>query len=146
MAIPERVPGLQACVLVDGNALPEYDHEEIEPTKPGPIGEHQAVRTVSKYIEAVSGKEFGIRISLNTPFKLNCPTLTVRIQIDGKWVGGTYIRKASHPASYRGANVISRVDKDVAGARAAAPDHPRMHFLKPFKFSAINTSKSFVCS
>ncbi|KUJ24190.1 uncharacterized protein LY89DRAFT_727226 [Mollisia scopiformis] len=48
MAILEGVPGVEVCILVDGNALPKY-HDEDE------TAEH-AIKLVSNFVEAISDK------------------------------------------------------------------------------------------
>ncbi|PVH81477.1 hypothetical protein DL98DRAFT_169347 [Cadophora sp. DSE1049] len=65
MAIFDLYPGLEVNVTIDGVALPEYDDDEEEALKPGPVGAYQASRTVTKYIESVSDKELAIEIKLN---------------------------------------------------------------------------------
>ncbi|KAF2651343.1 hypothetical protein K491DRAFT_719903 [Lophiostoma macrostomum CBS 122681] len=75
MAILSDVPGLRVEVHVAGSALKEYDDDETPPPK-----------TVTKYIEAVSGAEFVIKYFFDRPF----PTtygVEAQIYVDGKRVG-----------------------------------------------------------
>jgi hypothetical protein len=55
MAILDAVPALEFQILVDGQPLPEYENEE----------EPQDEDTVTKYIEAQSGKEFASKYKFN---------------------------------------------------------------------------------
>jgi hypothetical protein len=56
MAIFPDVPGLQAEVVVDGEPLAEYDDDDDNNADSG---------TITKYIEALSNKEFALRYTLN---------------------------------------------------------------------------------
>jgi hypothetical protein len=70
MAICDDHPGLRAEIVVDGQALKEYDDEEAAPN------------TITKYIEASSGKCFAMKMSFDPPF----PTrygVEVRVSVDG---------------------------------------------------------------
>ena len=70
MAIVQGVPGLQAEVIVDGQSLLEYDGDDAEPD------------TSTKYIEAISDKEFGLRITFKQPFP-DHHSVELRVSIDG---------------------------------------------------------------
>jgi hypothetical protein len=70
MAIFNNVPGLEAEVVVDGEPLHEYEDDDAEPD------------TMTKYIEALSDKEFALRFI----FKMDTPVdhgVQVRMDIDG---------------------------------------------------------------
>jgi hypothetical protein len=73
MAIFHNVPGLKAEVLVDGEPLPEYDDDDDDDNaEPG---------TVTKYIEAISDKEFILEYALG----MDVPTnhgVEVRTEVD----------------------------------------------------------------
>jgi hypothetical protein len=70
MAICDDYPGLKVEVLVDSRPLTEYDDDEATP------------RTISKYIEGRSGKEFALRITFAHPFPTKYGVET-RVSIDG---------------------------------------------------------------
>lgn len=70
MAICDDHPGLRAEILVDGQPLQEYDDEEGAPD------------TISKYVEATSGKEFAVRVIFCQPFTTQ-HGVQVRLSVDG---------------------------------------------------------------
>lgn len=80
----EELPGVEISVFVDGQALPEYcDHARNEQ-------EH----TQTRYIEAVSGKEFQIHITVPEGFEHIGDCLIFEIYVDGKWTASPVSRKS----------------------------------------------------
>ncbi|KAH9207285.1 hypothetical protein DL95DRAFT_396184 [Leptodontidium sp. 2 PMI_412] len=129
MAILDRVPGLEVTVHVDGQQAQEYDDDEGEPAVLGAVGWYQAARTVRKYVESISDKEFLVQLSLDRSFKFDCPTLSCELSIDGKIVRSPVIYR-KHQDSFT---------LDIDGIKTSAGDGKRA-LLKPFKFSKIETS------
>ncbi|KAH7319175.1 hypothetical protein BKA65DRAFT_409663 [Rhexocercosporidium sp. MPI-PUGE-AT-0058] len=129
MAILERVEGLEVTVHIDGQPAQEYDDDEGEQVVPGAVGWYQAARTIRKYVESISDKEFLVQLSLDKSFKFDCPTLRCDLSIDGKVVRTPLIYQ-NHQDSF-----TLRIDgiKTLAGDEKTA-------LLKPFKFSKIETS------
>lgn len=141
MAILDSIPGLDVSVCVDGAPLQEYDDdEELVSEKPGAIGEYQKARTVLKYVEAVSNAEFTVHITLGTSFNMDCPTLSNPISVDGKFAIEPCVRKQSYASSIHGNRVMTPVVRIVDGVHVAAPGKKDQQFIKPFKFSHIDTS------
>lgn len=88
MAVLDKLPGLEFYFEVNGERLEEYDDEEEVEIKPGPVGEYQSSRTVTKYIEAVTGAAFGIKCHISSGFKMNSPNLCIRVCADGNYIEG----------------------------------------------------------
>ena len=80
MAILPEHPGLEVKICVRGQQLHEYDDDDKD----------AAPNTITKYIEARSGKEFSIVAEYRPPFPDHHDVLA-RVCIDG--VGMTWIRK-----------------------------------------------------
>jgi hypothetical protein len=80
MAILPSRPGIKISIVCNGAALQEYNDDEEEPNN----------NIVSKYIEAISGAEFGIHWKLTPPW----PPYTVLLEyrLDQKYVAGTYCK------------------------------------------------------
>jgi hypothetical protein len=74
MAIFPDVPGLQAEIVVDGEPLPEYDDDDDNDADSG---------TITKYVEALSDKEFALKYTFNmeTPIGYG---VEAKIDVDGK--------------------------------------------------------------
>src|ERR1700712_1287703 len=103
MAVLDDLPGFDVSILVDNTALKEYDDdEEVTSAESGAIGEHQVSKTISKYIEAMSDKDFQIHLKLLEGHQMNCPTYTTIIRIDGQLVHRPIISKVSGKASLSG--------------------------------------------
>jgi hypothetical protein len=143
MAILDSIPGLAVFVCVDGKPLEEYDDDdddegEVEHTQ---VAEYQAARTVSKFVESVSDKEFSICANLETSFVMDCASLLFPINIDGKLCWEGVVAKSSMPLSIRGSRVVSKVTRIAQGVKVAAPGNEEREFLQKFKFAKIDTSK-----
>ena len=93
MVVPDFHPGFKFEVVVDGEPLKEYD-DKNEEVKAREVSEYKASRTVSKYIEAVTGKEFGIRLSVGKPYEMDCSSLSFKVLIDGKVVERQILRSS----------------------------------------------------
>lgn len=142
MAILAALPNLKVSVCVDNKALEEYDDdEEIVSEKPGPIGEYQAAKTVSKYIEALSSKEFTIDISLGAGLEINCSALSFPVYMDGGWVAAPLLDElTTHPKQSRLHGLILPVNRVIRGSYIAAPGKPDEQLLKKFRFQKIESS------
>jgi hypothetical protein len=81
MAVLNGLEGIEVTVCVDGQALREYNDDEVE-AQPGVVGAHQASKTVSKWIEADTGKDFVIKMGVKSPYQMDCPTLSFKVQVD----------------------------------------------------------------
>ncbi|PQE20745.1 hypothetical protein CJF30_00002064 [Rutstroemia sp. NJR-2017a BBW] len=128
MAISHLLPDIEVTVDVDKQPLKEYNDDDIE-VVPGKIGEHQASRTVAKYIEAVSGKEYSINMKVGSGYQRDFPTLGFTITIDGKKVVSWLLTEdRGLPWSKRTKGVESVVDGHG--------------ILKCFQFSGLKTCKS----
>lgn len=141
MAIFDLYPGLEVNITIDGVALPEYDDDEEEPPKPDPVAAYQALRTVTKYIESVSDKEFTIELKLNPGYVMNCGSLTVQVFIDGQRLNSRSIIKRSYPGHFMGDTVVQTLKRAIDGTHVAIPNKPSHQLLKKYKFSKILTCR-----
>jgi hypothetical protein len=138
MAILDLVPGIEVSVCVDGHPLKEYNDDEEVEAQPREAFQHQATRTVSKYVESTTDKEFEIRYSVTRAFKMDCPTLSFRIFVDGARARSCLfevreykeLAKSKRPYTER---TIKGIESSLNGRVV----------VKPFKFSEIKTSTAF---
>lgn len=79
MAILNELPGIEVAICVDDQPLQEHEDEDDHEAAPGPVGAYQASKTVFKYIEAVTDKEFSIKFAVKAGYQFDCPTLGFRI-------------------------------------------------------------------
>lgn len=79
MAVIDKLPGIEVTVICDGRALQEYDCEEheLQPTS--------SKKTVTKYIESQSDKEFKIRVHMG---RVLSPNIQYEVHVDGKYTTG----------------------------------------------------------
>jgi hypothetical protein len=143
MAVLDTLPGVTVSINVDGQPLPEYKDDTEEETLDGPVAEYQTARTVCKYVEAISDKEFCIKMTLDAPFRMDCPSLEFACSIDGHRTHAPLIRKAAHSLRMRGDIVISPIERLHDGVRVEAPGRKDREFIKNFKFAKIETSTFF---
>jgi hypothetical protein len=97
MAVIPDLLGLEITVCVDGTPLTEYEDDEprgqaLSVTREGiPAG-----KSISKYIESETDREFAIDLTISNPFKLDCPSLGFSLLIDGVRVAKTIFRGSHH--------------------------------------------------
>ncbi|KAE9368744.1 hypothetical protein N431DRAFT_494139 [Stipitochalara longipes BDJ] len=133
MAVLEGLEGIEVTVCVDNQALREYDDDEVE-KQSGAIGEYQASKTVSKYIEAVTGKEFTISLAVRAPYKMDCPTLVFQINLDGSKVARPMLRKSQYQYRLGWERVTSGVKHQLDGASKRCS-------IRHFRFAEIQTTE-----
>ncbi|RDI85421.1 hypothetical protein Vi05172_g4764 [Venturia inaequalis] len=121
MAILTSFPGLEVDIVVNGNALREYDtHKDSdEPTEKSD--------SAIKYVEAQPGQEFAIRVRANRQFRYRQHDLTYRVYSDGEFQGSGTICKENY---IRGTmSTREGVKRSVAGRIV----------LRKFQFSTLIT-------
>ncbi|KAK5702231.1 hypothetical protein LTR17_022506 [Elasticomyces elasticus] len=76
------LPGVVVTLVVDSQDLPEYDEDDDD---------NVPLHTCVKYVEAVSGAEFGVAVRFD-PSKLEHPddTVATRVSFDGQSAGTTF--------------------------------------------------------
>lgn len=85
MAVIDVLPGVEVTVDVDGNPLKEYeDRDEEEPEK-----------TITRYVEAQSGKKFSIRVKCSKECKFKGDSITFRFYADGTNADAIVLEKTS---------------------------------------------------
>lgn len=88
MAVIDDIAGLEVEIIVDGEALREYDNvDALE-------DDH---KTVVRYVVAEPGKEFAVRMRSTNAFELGWPLwdLCARLYVDGKRVKGALLDQVS---------------------------------------------------
>lgn len=81
MAVVKTLPGVKITVWSDGKQLKEYR------SKTGPLGD-PINKTVSRFIEATTDKEFSFKIHVSDSYQLDGPNLLFDLYVDGVSVGG----------------------------------------------------------
>ncbi|KAJ4311792.1 hypothetical protein N0V94_007773 [Neodidymelliopsis sp. IMI 364377] len=88
MAILPTSPGIKISIVCNGAILQEYNDDDDEPEP----------ETVTKYIESISGAEFGIRWDITSPW----PPYTILFEyfLDQKKASGKYAKPTffKHPS------------------------------------------------
>jgi hypothetical protein len=133
MAILDKAPGLDVCILVDGVPLQEYPDDEEETVEESDAAKYRASRTVTNYVESASNKEYGIRIKLGTQFRFDYPTLQVYVKVDGKVVRQPIL----HRSDYENMPSLKRI---ISGVPAGELNSEGRQLMKNFKFSEIELS------
>jgi hypothetical protein len=93
MAVLDLVPGLEVTICVDSQPLEEYPDDEYEEVPNGEAEQHKATRTVTRYIESTSEKEFAVHLSAAKGYVMDCDGILWRITIDGKLMDSPIFRK-----------------------------------------------------
>jgi hypothetical protein len=87
MAVTKKNPRLKVWIAVHGVALEEHVDED----------DQRREDSVTKYIEAISGAEYSIKVELQKPWPDS--SILIDIYIDGKWVRGAFIMQKSFVGS-----------------------------------------------
>jgi hypothetical protein len=114
MAVLDGLEGIEVSICVGGQALHEYSDDEVE-VQLGAVSSHQAAVTVSKYIEAVSGKELAIMTTVKSPYKMDSLTLAFHNRVDGKAANKPLLHNPWYKPTDVWENVASGVKHDLGG-------------------------------
>ncbi|KAG9550739.1 hypothetical protein KCU71_g14049, partial [Aureobasidium melanogenum] len=76
MAVLDGLPGVEVTVIVDGEDLHEYWDADMEDEED----------TVTKYIEAVDGAHFAVKIKVTEDATFKGDTLAFKIKVDGSMI------------------------------------------------------------
>jgi hypothetical protein len=134
MAVLNHLEGIEVAICVDGQALHEYNDDGIE-AQAGAVGAHQASKTVSKYIEAATGKEFAIKVTVKSPYKMDYPTLYILYKVDGMEVSNFYLRKTAYEPASGFERVVRGLEHNLGGLSKRCS-------IRHFQFAEIKTSTS----
>ena len=119
--------GIEASVIVDGKALAEYDDEDTLDESPDQTSE------VSKYIEAVSGAEFSISITVPRSYNFVGNAIALEPSIDGVCVHNRLCREA----------ILKNLREDwhmiIAGSRVK---NGEKWYQRSFKFDDIKIGET----
>jgi hypothetical protein len=125
MAIHPDLPGIEVTVCVDGSPLTEYDTENDEITHDDPaVALRKNTCTVTKYVEVVEGKEFGVTMAVNAPYELDCDAISFRLTVDGVFIRAVPMMKCDYKTSWE-RTALGPIVKSEEGGMTKA-----MHFAK----------------
>ena len=119
--------GIEASVIIDGKALAEYDDEDTRDDKSDPTSE------VTKYIEAVSGAEFSINVTMPKSYDFVGNALAFKFSLDGVRVWIWLCREAKLKDLREDWHVT------IAGLQVKNGEE---WYLRPFKFNDIKIGKT----
>jgi hypothetical protein len=135
VAVLDLLPGVEVKVTVDNVPLREYkDNEADSQAEGGVVGRHRAARTVSKYIESVTDKEFCVNLSIKAPYHFDSPSLTFKVSVDGVKVRSMFAPKLSR-------QVLAKSPWELVVDGVPMKDSQGLPIVKRFRFSKINTCK-----
>ncbi|KAH8597435.1 hypothetical protein B0O99DRAFT_684760 [Bisporella sp. PMI_857] len=127
MAIHESLPGVEVTICVDGEALKEYEAENEEAKHEiEAVRLHQAERTVTKFVESVTGKVFCVKIQVHPSCKESLYKLGFETLVDGV--------RAMEPLISRRAYCTSTMEELILGFT-----HRATSTLQRFMFAEIKT-------
>ena len=119
--------GIEASIIIGGKALTEYDDEDTGD------GGSDHTSEVSKYIEAVSGAEFSISITVPKSYKFKANALSFRLILDGVWVKSRFCREATLK------NLRTDWHTTTAGSNVKNDEG---WYLRPFRFDDIKIGET----
>ncbi|KAF2480192.1 hypothetical protein BDY17DRAFT_33815 [Neohortaea acidophila] len=116
MAISDDIPGVDVAIVVNGKPLQEHKDSILV----------EEERTVTRYIEAVSGQSFEVRMTTNRQTRFKGDSLAFTIFMDGKEAESALMSKEACRSR--------RAVRTMKGAEIATG------FVKKFFFSALETA------
>jgi hypothetical protein len=126
MAVLDELPGLEAQIIFNRTPVKEYDDDE----------EGVVDKTVTKYIEAESGAEFGVRLHFHSMFNVSARhSVLVEVYLDGKYGNSIVLRKEKQLA------VRDTVWYDILSATEVEAGR---YFERSFCFSKLNTGQQYL--
>jgi hypothetical protein len=134
MAILDTLPYIKSRIYVDGQPLEKFDDNEDEEHDVGPAAEYRSARTMTKYIESISDKEYAVKLDIDALHQHDSPSLLHRINIDGKQLATNVLSVSKTSKGYgRPRAKISTIDGQKV------QDSVGRGTLRKFKFSKIGT-------
>lgn len=122
MAILDGVPGLEDQILVDGQPLVEYNDEDDS-------GIDSGLKTVSKFVEATSEKQFSIKYMIDRTFPYRTQNILIEVFVDGRRLRGK----------------LPSIEKVMRGTTAIIDAHKfatsNQWFERKFRFSKLSISE-----
>lgn len=120
MTILASRPGIKITVVCNGASLEEYEDDDVD---------EQTDTVASKYIEAVSGAEFGVQWEITAPW----PPYTILFEywLDQKRVGSRYCQ----PVNFRSPS-YTHLEK------GASTTVNGQSYLQKFAFTALTVGRS----
>ncbi|KAI4652232.1 hypothetical protein J4E93_002431 [Alternaria ventricosa] len=91
MAVHPFLPGLAVEIIVNDDPLPGYDDDSDDPASP---------TTVTKYVEATSGVNFAIKVSITKGYPFPVGDIKAEISLDGLVVAHKVILEAEFFGEY----------------------------------------------
>jgi hypothetical protein len=118
MAILRDVAGVKVEIFVGGTPLPEYENQEQD-----------SPNTSAKWIEAVTGTEFAVKISFTDRYRSRHGVRT-QVCLDGKVMCSSvhHAKNLRKPEGHMFEGASSQTDKS--------------NFLQKFKFAELTTGES----
>jgi hypothetical protein len=94
-------------VEVGGVALEEYEDEDTE--------QANTTTSLTKYVEAVSGANFGLKLTIHPGWTMQADFISWYIDLDGKQCGGGLIKSESYDGSRSCTSVLYGVASGAGG-------------------------------
>ncbi|CAD6442056.1 d6c14631-513c-4e42-9fb9-7ed42fb51ab4 [Sclerotinia trifoliorum] len=132
MVVLDKFPNLAVTIQMNGAEVQEYNDDEEVEVGSAPAGDHQALRTVSKYIEAIDGAEFSIKCCASRQFKIDAPNLQIDVSVDGNFSESLLFRQdhIGQPLIIKGPTTF----------HPASNNGPERWALRKFRFSKLDIS------
>ncbi len=118
MVVTDDIPGLEVTVTVNDEALKEY-HE---------TGLDEGERMTTRYIEAVSGQQFAIKMRVDDSFLFKGNCISFHVYVDGQRAHAPFIKKIT-----RTHGRISEGQNTNHGTK-----------VKRYRFASLETGKEYL--
>jgi hypothetical protein len=135
MAIYSKLPGITITVRVNGKDLKEYPApNELPECERKRVQLHLKEVTSTHYIGVNSGDTFEIYLSVEAPYKMDCPILGFRVFVDGDWIQEPILSREVYEKDGKWSDLVSGPAVEVDGKLA----------YRSMVFKAVAVSKSFL--
>jgi len=147
MAVLATLPGIEVDILINGKLSQTYPNlDEIQVEHPDPlVAEHQAARTVARWVESVTDQNFSVRLRVGPPAgfkqdskkKMQYTKIGFHVFVDGVKVASAWCPRPWFKEQPAGAVWEQTIEGVIEGGTRI-----RSYDLRKFRFAKIDMDDS----
>jgi hypothetical protein len=127
--------GITITIRVNGKDLPEYPtSNDLTKLQNKRLQRHMKKVTTTHYIEVEDGDTFEVFISVEPPYRMDCPILGFRVFVDGDWIQEPTLSRQAYEEDGKWSAIVTGPAVEVDGKLAYRP-----MIFKPLAVSKLIT-------
>ncbi|EHL02136.1 hypothetical protein M7I_1727 [Glarea lozoyensis 74030] len=114
--------GITITVRVNGQDLPEYPtSNDLQKLQNKRLKRHMEKVTTTHYIEVEDGATFEVFLSVEPPYRMDCPMLGFRVFVDGDWIQEPTLSREVYEEDGKWSEIVTGPAVEVGGKLAYRP-------------------------